>query len=155
MDVSDLYKQDSTAYSPDGSFIAIALLHRVVIRDARTLQITNVFSSTDAIAQVSWSPDSRLVAGFSYKKAFVQIWNLDDCDWKAKINISAPFGLTNVVWVPDSRHIMTYSELGVAASKLKTLVLNLFLTDADDGLVPGGKVLRAYCNASKVPRPGV
>ena len=127
MDFSDLYKSTAAKFSPNGAFIAIALLHRVVIRDAASLQIIHVFSATDNIGHLVWSPDSTLIAAASFKKAFVQVWKLDDIDWHARISLSSPFGLVNYVWTPDSRHIMTFSELHVSLFELMMFILPITL----------------------------
>ncbi|KAJ2427340.1 hypothetical protein GGF47_001810, partial [Coemansia sp. RSA 2524] len=66
MEFSDLYKQSNSAlaqFSPDGRFIAVAVEHRLIVRDSENpKRIHAVFSTpytVPFVQQVEWSRDSR------------------------------------------------------------------------------------------------
>lgn len=48
MEFTDLYKQtnQSTKPSPNSAYIASIVLHRIIIRDAESLQIVTIFTVT-------------------------------------------------------------------------------------------------------------
>ncbi|KAI9014635.1 hypothetical protein BC832DRAFT_589137 [Gaertneriomyces semiglobifer] len=111
MDFTELYKQSATLcrFSPNGQYLATAVQFRLVIRDADSLEILQLFTCTDIIQDVSWSPDSELILCASYKLGHIQVWSMKDEAWTAKISEGLG-GLTNVQWAPDARHIMSFSD---------------------------------------------
>jgi len=114
MDFTELYKQTSNLciFSPNGLYIAIAVQHRLVIRDAESLQIVQLFSCIDNIQAIEWSQDSEYILCASYKLGVIQVWSLSDQEWTAKIN-EGVVGLTRVQWAPDGRHIISFSDFKV------------------------------------------
>ncbi|KAJ3172057.1 WD repeat-containing protein wrap73 [Geranomyces variabilis] len=111
MDFTELYKQSSNLcrFSPDGLFLATAVQYRVVIRDAETLQILHLFTCTDTVQFIEWSPDSELVCCASFKLGAIQVWSVRNEDWTAKIEEGVA-GCVGVRWTPDSRHLLSFSD---------------------------------------------
>ncbi|KAI9094894.1 hypothetical protein DFS34DRAFT_627591 [Phlyctochytrium arcticum] len=111
MDFTELYKQSSglCTFSPDGRYLATSVAHRLVIRDADSLQILHLYAATETIDHVSWSPSSELVLCASFKLGLIQIWNVQDEHWTAKIEEGVA-GLVSVRWAPDSRHVLAFSD---------------------------------------------
>ena len=94
MNFSDIFKQTSQlcAFSPDSRYLANAVHHRVVIRDAKTLQVTQVHSCLDAIQYIEWSPDSQFILCGMYKRSLVQV---DRVTW-----IYLNSSIHGVSWLP-------------------------------------------------------
>ncbi|KAJ3218127.1 WD repeat-containing protein wrap73 [Dinochytrium kinnereticum] len=111
MDFSELYKQSSfiCRFSPDARYLATAVDHRLVIRDAESLAIRHLFNCSDTLSDIAWSPDSELILCCSFKKGVSQVWSLRDPEWTATIEEGAA-GLTAVRWAPDGRHVLTFSD---------------------------------------------
>ncbi|KND00317.1 uncharacterized protein SPPG_04641 [Spizellomyces punctatus DAOM BR117] len=111
MDFTELYKQSLNLchFSPNGLYLATAVQHRLVIRDAESLQILHLFACTDNIQHVSWSPDSELVLCASFKLGILQVWSIKDEEWTAKIEEGVS-GLVDVKWAPDARHLLSFSD---------------------------------------------
>lgn len=71
---SEALEQSGHAYfSPDGRLVATAAGYRLLIRDADTLQIAQLFSCMDAIECVEWSCDSKYVLCGIFNRGFVQV----------------------------------------------------------------------------------
>ena len=60
-------------FSPDGTLLASCSQHRVVIRDAFSLQILHLHTCLDPVQSMEWSPDSSLVFCAMYKRGMVQV----------------------------------------------------------------------------------
>ena len=114
MDFTELYKQTGNIcrFSPNGLYLATAVQYRLVIRDADSLQILHLFNCADPIQDIQWSPDSDLILSVNYKTGCMQIWSLRDELWKAKIEEGLA-GCTRVLWAPDARHILSFSDFHV------------------------------------------
>ena len=56
-----------------------------------------------------WSPDSDFVLCSLSKRNLVQVFSLENPEWKCKIDEGSA-GLLKVNWSPDSRHILTTSD---------------------------------------------
>jgi WD40 repeat protein len=99
MDFTELYKSSNhlVQFSPNSQYLATAVEHRVVIRDADTLQILHLYNCSDAVEQLIWSPDAEFILCASYKKAAIQIWSVKDPEWTASIDEGIS-GLTAVIW---------------------------------------------------------
>jgi hypothetical protein len=77
MDFTELFKQTGQlclhqpppqpANGSGSQFIAVAVQHRLVLRDAHSLQLAAVYACPSTIHRLSWSPDGRFIlcAGLS------------------------------------------------------------------------------------------
>ncbi|XP_052286453.1 WD repeat-containing protein WRAP73-like isoform X1 [Dreissena polymorpha] len=111
MNFSELFRQSNQIcrFSPDGKYLASVVEFRLVIRDVDTFQIQNLFSCMDTIQHVEWSADSQFILCGLYKRGLVQVWSLEQPEWKCKIDEGSA-GLCDVRWSPDSRHILTTAD---------------------------------------------
>ncbi|XP_047495985.1 WD repeat-containing protein WRAP73-like [Penaeus chinensis] len=97
------------SWSPNGRFCAVPITARLEIRDSSSLQILVTYNCTDAIQVIEWSPDSNYVLTANYKRNIVEVWSIEDPDWRCKVDEGSA-GLIKVNWAPDSRHILTTAE---------------------------------------------
>eukprot|EP00051_Salpingoeca_urceolata_P008324 m.105116 g.105116 ORF g.105116 m.105116 type:complete len:117 (+) comp15691_c0_seq1:1443-1793(+) len=95
--------------SPDGQFVAGAVGHKLVIRNTADLSVIRVQQCLDAIQHLEWSNDSLYVLCALYKRAVVQVYAVEDTDWRCKID-EGEAGLIHARWSPDGRHIITTAE---------------------------------------------
>ncbi|XP_065842538.1 WD repeat-containing protein WRAP73-like [Oscarella lobularis] len=114
MNFSELFKQSNQLcrFSPNGNHVANCSSYRLIVRDAKTLQITSLFTCIDAINHFEWSPDSMFVLCCLFKRAIVQVWSLEQPDWRCKIDEGSS-GLTAATWSPDSRHILATADFNL------------------------------------------
>ena len=61
------------AYSPDGRHLASCSQHRLVIRDAASLQILHLHTCLEPVQQLVWSPDSSFVLTAMLKRGIAQV----------------------------------------------------------------------------------
>ncbi|DAZ96823.1 TPA: hypothetical protein N0F65_007084 [Lagenidium giganteum] len=108
-------QQGLVQWSPCGQFIAVAHNNRLAVRDARTLQILQQYSTIDVIQSIAWSDDSELVSTAMYKRSVVQVWSVKDASWSCKINEGLA-GMIFARWAPDSRHFVTVSDFQLHAT---------------------------------------
>jgi len=127
MDFTELYKQSSNLclLPPNGLYIATAVKQRLVIRNAESLQIIQLFSCIDNIQSIEWSKDSQYILCASYKLGVIQVWCLSDQEWTAKINENV-VGLTRVQWAPDGRHIISFSDFNIRISIWSLITKEVF-----------------------------
>ncbi|KAK4317129.1 hypothetical protein Pmani_011763 [Petrolisthes manimaculis] len=97
------------SWSPDGQFCAVPVTARLEVRDATSLNTVVTFSCVDVVQVVEWAPDSCYLLSASYKRGVVEVWSVNDPDWRCKIDEGSA-GLIKVCWAPDSRHILTTAE---------------------------------------------
>ncbi|XP_043531980.1 WD repeat-containing protein WRAP73 [Chiloscyllium plagiosum] len=111
MNFSELFKQSNQLcrLSPDGRYSAVCVQYRLVIRDARTLQVLHLYTCLDQIQYVEWSADSLFILCAMYKRGLVQVWSLEQPDWHCKIDEGSA-GLVASRWSPDGRHILNTTE---------------------------------------------
>ncbi|CAF1213353.1 unnamed protein product [Rotaria sp. Silwood1] len=111
MNFSELFKVTSRqcSFSPDGQYLACVNQYRLIIRSSTTLEIINLFACIDTIDTIEWSYDSRLILAGLIKRNAVQLFSLDNPEWKCKIDEGSA-GLCQVHWAPDSRHILTTAQ---------------------------------------------
>ena len=111
MNFTELFKVTSRqcSFSPDGQYLACVNQYRLIIRTLTTLEIINLFNCIDTIEMIEWSYDSRLILAGLIKRSAVQVFSLDNPEWKCKIDEGSA-GLSQVHWAPDSRHILTTSQ---------------------------------------------
>lgn len=110
MEFTDALKQTGPCcFSPDSRFLAVAVDYRLVIRDALTLKVIQLYTCVDKICYVEWALDSEYILCGLYKRPMVQAWSLTQPEWTCKID-EGPAGIAYARWSPDSRHILTTSE---------------------------------------------
>ncbi|XP_029842869.3 WD repeat-containing protein WRAP73 [Ixodes scapularis] len=99
-------------FSPDGRFLAVPYASKVIVYNPSPFQEVTAFSNAENVDRVEWSPDSILLMCVSLKRKFLQVWSLEDPQWKCKIS-EGPFGITGAYWSPDSRHILTVADFQI------------------------------------------
>ena len=125
---SELYRQSNglCAWSPSGDLVAVAVGHRVVVRDGDTMKISQLFTANDELQMIQWSPDGEYVMAASYKKGVVNVWSIRDEDWQATVTEGVG-GVCHVMWAPDSRHVLTTADF-----RIYTSVWSLMVNDEDE-----------------------
>ncbi|XP_045860971.1 WD repeat-containing protein WRAP73 isoform X2 [Meles meles] len=111
MNFSEVFKLSSLLckFSPDGKYLASCVQYRLVIRDANTLQVLQLYTCLDQIQHVAWSADSLFVLCAMYKRGLVQVWSLEQPEWHCRIDEGSA-GLVASCWSPDGRHILNTTE---------------------------------------------
>lgn len=144
MDFTEVYRARAAVFSPDGRYVLATSDSRVVVRQADTFQTTHTWqigsgtaaaSSGSSVAgtsragasgraittleppQCEWSCDSRYILAADCKctPPQVQVFDIDDKDWSASIQIGIE-GLTRAIWAPDGRTILCFSEWAVSSA---------------------------------------
>ncbi|CAG9466606.1 unnamed protein product [Pedinophyceae sp. YPF-701] len=123
MDFSEAYKctGPAPAHSPDGRCVACVVDYRLVIRDAETLQVLQLYSCIDKVEHIEWSCDSAYVLCGLFKRATVQVWSVDQPEFTCTI-AEGPAGVREARWGPDGRHVITCADfnLRLAVWNLRT-----------------------------------
>ncbi|XP_059759776.1 WD repeat-containing protein WRAP73 isoform X2 [Balaenoptera ricei] len=111
MNFSEVFKLSSLLckFSPDGKYLASCVQYRLVVRDANTLQIRQLYTCLDQIQHIEWSADSLFILCALYKRGLVQVWSLEQPEWHCKIDEGSA-GLVASCWSPDGRHILNTTE---------------------------------------------
>ncbi|ESN99643.1 hypothetical protein HELRODRAFT_176814 [Helobdella robusta] len=111
MNYSEVFKLSNglCSCSYDGCYVANVVNQKLVVRQAASLQVVGLFSCSDVVQYIEWSPDSTMILCAIYKKNLVQVWSIEDLDWTCKVD-EGSVGLVGVCWSPDSRHILTTCE---------------------------------------------
>jgi WD40 repeat protein len=111
MNFTELFKVTSRqcSFSPNGHYLASVNHYRLIIRSSKTLEILNLFPCIDTIDTIEWSYDSNFILCALIKRNAVQIFSLENPEWKCKIDEGST-GLSHVHWAPDSRHILTTAQ---------------------------------------------
>ena len=106
---SEIYKHSSglCQYSKDNEHLAVAVQHRLVIRDPDSMQIKQVYTCLDTINDIKWSKDSKYVITVILQRAMVQVWSIDKPEWTCRINEGLA-GLVGARWAPNSRTVLTF-----------------------------------------------
>lgn len=114
MDFSESYKFSGPqpAVSPDGNYIAAAVESRLIIRNAVTTQVTQIYSCLDKISQIAWCPKSVYVLCGLVKRSIVQVWSVHEPDWTCKIDEGIA-GAERVCWSPDGLHVLVVADFQI------------------------------------------
>ena len=114
MDFSETYRfsHNTPAFSPNGKYIAAATEYRLVIRDALTTQVVQIYSCIDKVFQIQWCPNSTYVLCGLAMRAIVQVWSVFEPDWTCKIDEGIA-GVEAVQWTPDGLHILVVAEFQI------------------------------------------
>uniref|UniRef100_A0A8D0F9F8 WD repeat containing, antisense to TP73 n=1 Tax=Strix occidentalis caurina TaxID=311401 RepID=A0A8D0F9F8_STROC len=125
MSFSELFKLSGLLgrFSPDGKCLASCVQYRLVVRDASTLQILQLYTCLDQIQYIEWSSDSLFILCAMYKRGVVQVWSLEQPDWHCKIDEGSA-GLVASCWSPDGRHILNTTEFHVSVNS--SVLFSLF-----------------------------
>mmetsp|Transcript_2638 Transcript_2638/g.10213 ORF Transcript_2638/g.10213 Transcript_2638/m.10213 type:complete len:293 (+) Transcript_2638:112-990(+) len=109
MRFSELHKHTCGQWSPDGRYLAAASMGRVLVRDAETLKLVQVFVCCEKVGRIEWSPDSQYILAETSKQGVVQVWCISDGDWSCRIDEGLA-GVTRARWDPSSRHVLIMTE---------------------------------------------
>ncbi|GAX85762.1 hypothetical protein CEUSTIGMA_g13177.t1 [Chlamydomonas eustigma] len=133
MDFSETYKCSGPqpTFSPDGRYVAAAVEYRLVIRDAETLAVVQLYSCLDRIDHFQWSPNSMYILCGLFSRAIIQIWSAVQADWTCKID-EGPAGVQAATWSPDGTAVVL-----TASFHIRTTVWSL--KDRHCHYLPGSK----------------
>ncbi|KAJ2715653.1 WD repeat-containing protein wrap73 [Coemansia spiralis] len=123
MEFSDLYKQSGAGlakFSPDGRYIAVAVEHRLIVRDSENpKRVHRVYScayeAAPYIQEVEWAADSAYILTASYAANRVDVWSVEDEAWRCAITDEVA-RVEKAVWAADGRHVLTFGELDLRLS---------------------------------------
>jgi|TARA_B110000977_G_scaffold196374_1_gene276612 WD40 repeat protein len=119
LDFSETYKRTGPppVFSPDGTKIATAVDHRLVLRDAETCGVIFMQECFCKISAIEWSSDSDHVLCAMYKKnqGKVQVFKSSDDEWRCAID-EGPAGLVFARWAPCGTRVLTISEFNLRVS---------------------------------------
>lgn len=113
-DFTEIYKQSNSlvCFSPNGEYLATGVQQRLVIRETQSLEIIQLYASLDDIQYLEFSSDSDLLLVCSYKTNRYQVFSVSDESWTAQFE-SGTCGLSKVVWAPDARNLLAFTEFDV------------------------------------------
>ena len=114
MDFSETYRFSGPVpvCSPNGKYIAAATEYRLVVRDALTTQVVQIYSCVDKISDVQWCPNSTYIMCGLVKRAIVQVWSVPEPGWTCKIDEGLA-GAEAVQWSPDGLHILVTADFQI------------------------------------------
>lgn len=116
------------AISPNNQFIAsVTSGNRVTVRSMHTWEVMHIFQCVDKIDKLEISPDSCYVMCALLSRNVIQVFSLQDKDWKCRINEGVA-GMIDAYWTPDSRNVVAESDFGIQLSLWS-------LTDANSVIV--------------------
>jgi serine/threonine protein kinase/Tol biopolymer transport system component len=110
------------AWSPNGKRIASSGFEEVQVWDATDGDNLYIYrGQSDTVFASSWSPDSKRIASAS-KDETVQVW--DEANGGNVFTYTdggyAPYGIADVAWSPDGRHIACTDTAGVRVWDVST-----------------------------------
>ena len=113
-DFTEIYKQSSSLveFSKNGEYLATAVQQRLVIRETLSMEIIQLYACLDDIQYLEFSMDSDLILACSYKSNGYQVFSTTDENWTAQFS-SGTSGLSKVIWAPDARHLLAFTEFDV------------------------------------------
>lgn len=114
MDFSESYNFSSIlpVFSPNGKYVAAATEYRLVVRDALTTQVVQIYSCIDKISHMHWCPNSNYILCGLVKRAIVQVWSVVEPEWTCKIDEGIA-GVEAARWTPDGLHILLVAEFQI------------------------------------------
>lgn len=116
MNTSHLYASHHGAFSPNGTYIAVATNDRLVIRtNGIEPAVLHVFQCAYPTQYLAWSPNSTCICTANFDKGVVEAWSLVDTHWRCQI--MEP-GIRRIWWSPDSTSILCSSDQNVGAFNL-------------------------------------
>lgn len=116
-DFSDALEQSNglVQFSRRTNYVAAASGNKLIVRDANSLEIIQVFPCIDKIERLEWAPDGQYVFCAMIVRSAVQVFCVADAKWTCRINEGVA-GLVSAKWSPDSRHIVLESDFGIHLS---------------------------------------
>lgn len=109
MEFTDVQKQTGGQWSPDSKHLAVASQNRVLVRDAESLNLVQVYICGDKVERIEWSADSQYLLTEIAKQSVVQIWSLANPKWTCRIDEGLG-GIARARWGPSSRHVLVLSD---------------------------------------------
>ena len=100
------------AYSPSSNMIGAAMGSRLTIREIPSLEVHHIYMAVDKIDKIEFSADSKYILCLILSRTSVQIFSLEDPEWKCRITEGVA-GLIGARWCPDSRNVITESDFGI------------------------------------------
>ncbi|CDS07055.1 hypothetical protein LRAMOSA09578 [Lichtheimia ramosa] len=114
MNTSHLYASHHGAFSPNGTYIAVATNDRLVIRtNGIEPAVLHVFQCAYPTQYLAWSPNSTCICTANFDKGVVEAWSLVDTHWRCQI--MEP-GIRRIWWSPDSTSILCSSDQNMRIS---------------------------------------
>ncbi len=98
--------------SPNSKYLLSSSSTSLTLYDLPTLQLHHHYSCIDKIEKIEFSSDSQYILCGIYNRSTIQVFSVNDLTWRCRINESIA-GILNVIWSPDSRHILTESDFGI------------------------------------------
>ncbi|RYG66378.1 WD40 repeat domain-containing protein, partial [archaeon] len=103
--------------SPNGQYLAVASAGRVVLRlIAQSDALQKVYQCVDKIDKVEFSADSQYIMCVMLSRQAIQVFSVEDSEWKCRINENSTVGIVSATWAPNSRMILTESDFGIQMS---------------------------------------
>lgn len=118
MEFTEVQKQTGGQWSPDRKHLAVAAHNRVLLRDADSLNLVQVYICGDKVERIEWSPDSQYLLTEIAKQGVVQVWSLADSKWTCRIDEGVG-GIARARWGPSSRHVLIISDFQLYLSVWK------------------------------------
>jgi WD40 repeat protein len=117
MDFSEVQEQSfgHVAFSPSSSMVVGTVGSRLVLRDLPSLEVRHMYMCIDKIDRVEFSPDSKYILCGIFSRNAIQVFSVQDAEWKCRINEGVA-GLLSARWAPDSRHVLVESDFGIQIS---------------------------------------
>ena len=116
MNFSEIYACSGIAeFSPNSEYIGIVKGLNITVVQSSHLTVISSYKVLDQISKLCFSSDSSFIFAAQFKRGIVQIFGVLDKQWNAKLNLGMS-GLAGCWWAPDSRQILTVSDLEVRLS---------------------------------------
>ena len=112
--LSTLQGQNNTLVSPSGQLIAgISHGARLVLRTVPNLGVHLVFTASDTITKIAWSPLGTFILAVVASQGIVHIWSANDADWSCNITVGLS-GLSDAIFHPvRAGRVFVYSDFGI------------------------------------------